>query len=103
MCVCVCVATKFENKQISNVGLFFLAYLVHWLFFFFLFFVDREISSAKEQLEREVTSQRCTLQEQRAHIEILDHALGSAQSSVAKFEEEVRDSDSSFAHFAMLW
>lgn len=49
---------------------------------------NREISAVREQLEREVSSQRSTLQEQKAHIEILDNALGNAQSSVAKFEEE---------------
>ncbi len=46
--------------------------------------------STKERLEIEVAAQRATLQEQRAHISVLDNALANAHSNILRTEEEVR-------------
>merc|ERR1719239_2134643 len=44
-------------------------------------------------MEQEATSLRETLQEQRAHIDVLDSALSNAQSTVLRLEEEVRQKE----------
>ena len=54
-----------------------------------LYFTDRDILAAKERLQLEVARQRSTVQELRAHIDVLSEALTSARSSTIKYEEEV--------------
>lgn len=49
--------------------------------------------AGKERQEQESLSLRETLQEQRAHIDVLDSALSSAQSTVLRLEEEVRQKE----------
>lgn len=44
----------------------------------------------KERKDVEIHAQHATLQEQRKHIDILDHALTNAQSNICRLEEEVR-------------
>ena len=46
----------------------------------------------------ELQAQRATLQEQRSHIDILDHALNNAQNTLRRLEEEVNILNFSF-HF----
>ena len=41
-------------------------------------------------MEIEIAAQRSTLDEHRNHIDILDSALSTAQSTMAKYDEEVR-------------
>lgn len=48
---------------------------------------------AKERQEQETGGLRETLQEQRAHIDVLDSALSNAQSTVLRLEEEVRQKE----------
>merc|ERR1719412_1723142 len=43
--------------------------------------------------DQEAASLRETLQEQRAHIDVLDSALSNAQSTVLRLEEEVRQKE----------
>ena len=49
--------------------------------------------SGKERQEQEAAGLRETLQEQRAHIDVLDSALSNAQSTVLRLEEEVRQKE----------
>ena len=49
--------------------------------------------AGKERQEQESLSLRETLQEQRAHIDVLDSALSSAQATVLRLEEEVRQKE----------
>ena len=49
--------------------------------------------SGKERQDQEAASLRETLQEQRAHIDVLDSALSNAQSTVLRLEEEVRQKE----------
>ncbi|KAK2193653.1 hypothetical protein NP493_9g09000 [Ridgeia piscesae] len=51
---------------------------------------NRDILAAKERLQLEVARQRSTVQELRAHIDVLSEALTSARSSTIKYEEEIR-------------
>lgn len=54
------------------------------------FFLDKELSAAKERQDIELGAQRATLQEQRNHIGILDSALTNAQQNIRRLEEELR-------------
>jgi len=54
---------------------------------------NKEMLSAKERQDIELTAQRETLQEQRTHIDVLDSALSNAQSNVLRLEEEVRQKE----------
>merc|ERR1719209_2695278 len=51
------------------------------------------VMSGKERQEQEAAGLRETLQEQRAHIDVLDSALSNAQSTVLRLEEEVRQKE----------
>jgi len=50
---------------------------------------NKELAGEKETQEYELKAQRLTLEEQRNHIEILDAALTSAQSTVLKLETKL--------------
>ena len=52
-----------------------------------------QVMSGKERQEQEAAGLRETLQEQRAHIDVLDSALSNAQSTVLRLEEEVRQKE----------
>merc|ERR1719234_1765570 len=54
---------------------------------------NKEVMSGKERQEQEAAGLRETLQEQRAHIDVLDSALSNAQSTVLRLEEEVRQKE----------
>lgn len=51
---------------------------------------NRDLLTNKDRLEIEIAAQRSTLEEHRNHIDILDSALSTAQSSMAKFDEELQ-------------
>ncbi|VDP06573.1 unnamed protein product [Soboliphyme baturini] len=51
---------------------------------------NKELLAAKERYTIELDAQRATLEEQRAHIQILDKALINAQEKVLKAEEQSR-------------
>ena len=44
----------------------------------------------KERQDVELCAQRATLQQQRAHIDILESALNNAQLHIGRLEEQVR-------------
>ena len=51
--------------------------------------VDRDLLASRERLLLERATQRSTIQELRAHIDVLSDALTNARSSTFKYEEEV--------------
>ncbi|XP_069495346.1 angiomotin-like protein 1 isoform X2 [Ambystoma mexicanum] len=51
---------------------------------------NKEHLKEREKLEAELATLRATSEDQRRHMENLDHALGTAQSKVAKLEEELQ-------------
>ena len=52
-------------------------------------FTDKELVEIQKRQDAELAAQRATLDEQRNHIHILESALTSAQTNVARLEEEV--------------
>ena len=57
---------------------------------FSLIISDRELTTVREHLDVELETLRNNVDEQKAHIDILDEALDKAQETQLKLEEEVR-------------
>ena len=49
----------------------------------------RDVTSARERLEVEMETQAHKIEEQKAHIDILDQALVTAQTNALKLDDEV--------------